>query len=225
MNNEIEGIVLSSIDYKESSKIVYLYTTLGLISVKALQAKKIKSGELSFITTGNIVSFVMTDNSLPSLVEYHLIASVFVLTDNIKKLTALSTILDILRHLPNDSIHERIFKLAKNSILELKNNNEKKVLCIFLIKMLYAFGVNPELKKCIKCSNTNLIDFVPKLGGALCNRCSSNYNKLLQNWREYYYQKKNINEYSDCDFDLLLNEISSYYSYHLSIYLKLSMLK
>lgn len=225
MNNEIEGIVLSSIDYKEASKIVYLYTPLGHLSVKALQAKKIKNGELGFITTGNIVSFVMTYKALPTLVEYHLLTSVFDLTDNIKKLTALSIILEILRHVPNDSINDRIYKLAKSCITLLKNNNEKKVLAIFLIKMLYAFGVNPELKKCVKCGNTNLVDFIPRLGGALCNNCSSNYNNLLPYWIEYYYQKKDIDEYSDCDFNLLLNDISSYYSYHLSIYLKLSMLK
>lgn len=225
MNNEIEGIVLSSIDYKETSKIVYLYTPIGCISVKALQAKKIKNGELAFITTGNIVSFVMTDKELPTLVEYHLIEGVFSLTLDIKKLTSLSIILEVLRHIPNDSIHDRIFRLAKNYISYLKDYNEKKILSIFLIKMLYAFGVNPELKKCVRCGSNNLIDFVPRLGGALCNNCSTHNNKLLPYWIEYYYQKKNIDEYNDCDFDLLLNEITNYYSYHLSIYLKLSMLK
>ena len=77
MNNEIEGIILSSIDYKEASKIVYLYTNIGNISVKALKAKKIKGGDLGFITTGNIVSFVMTNNNLPTLIEYHLKDTLF----------------------------------------------------------------------------------------------------------------------------------------------------
>ena len=64
-----EGIILNTIDYKESSKIVHLYTPFGRISVKALGANKPKNGLLGFTTIGNTVSFVATDSELPTLME------------------------------------------------------------------------------------------------------------------------------------------------------------
>lgn len=36
----MEGIVLQAIEYKEKSKLVYLYTPFGIQSVKALDAAK-----------------------------------------------------------------------------------------------------------------------------------------------------------------------------------------
>lgn len=217
MNNEIEGIILSSIDYKEASKIVYLYTNIGNISVKALKAKKIKGGDLGFITTGNIVSFVMTNNNLPTLIEYHLKDTLFDLTTNINKINALSNILNILKLIPSDSPHNLIYPMVSKYISLLKDKNEKKILSIILIKLLYAFGVNPILKECINCKNTNLIDFNPRLGGSLCNNCSNHKSETLKYWKIYYYQKKEIDSFPDCDFDLLLNEIKLYYQFHLSI--------
>lgn len=217
MNNEIEGIVLSSIDYKETSKIVYLYTNIGNISVKALKAKKIKGGDLGFITTGNIVSFIMTDSELPTLIEYHLKNTLFDLTDNINKINVLSIILSILKLIPNDSPHNLIYPLVSKYISLLKATNEKKILAIILIKLLYAFGVNPILRECVNCKNKNVIDFVPRLGGALCNSCSNHKSDTLEYWKIYYYQKLEINDYPDCDFDLLLNEIKAYYQFHLAI--------
>ncbi len=221
MNNEIEGIVLSSIDYKESSKIVYLYTNIGNISVKALKSKKIKGGDLGFITTGNIVSFIITNNEFPTLIEYHLKESLFDLSYDIKKLNALSIILSLLKNIPDDSPHNLIYPLVSKYISELKNKNEKKILAIILIKLLYAFGVNPILKECIKCKGKDVIDFIPRVGGALCSNCTNHKSETLKYWKYYYYQKEDIETYPDCDFDLLLNEIKIYYQFHLSIKINL----
>ena len=52
---------------------------------------------------------------------------------------------------------------------------------------------------------------------------SSKWMAILEN-NDFVYAVI-VCKYNDCDFDLLLNEITNYYSYHLSIYLKLSMLK
>ena len=69
---EIEGIVLSCIDYKEKSKIVYLYTTIGHDSVKAVKAKDISSGLLPFTTTLNEVVYLRSNTKFPVLLEFQL---------------------------------------------------------------------------------------------------------------------------------------------------------
>lgn len=220
MNNEIEGIVLSSIDYKETSKIVYLYTPLGNISLKALQAKKLKSGDLAFITTANIVSFIMTKGDFPTLIEYNLIYSNYNLVSSINKIKVLSNIISIIKQVPHDSPHIKIYPFIKKCIVSLEKEDEIKVLTLFLIKMLYAFGINPNLKECINCNNTKIIDFNVSLGGALCNNCSHNRSNTINLWKEYYYDKKEIKDYSDVTEELV-KEVLLFYKLHLSMNIKL----
>ncbi len=218
---KFEGIVLSEIDYKEASKIVNLYTEKGKIGVKALGSKKIKNGLLGFTTTGNTVSFVTTDKEVYTLIEYDIIDSIMKHDLDINEMKELGVILYIINMIPADSPHDKIYPFVKDIISNIKNINIDKLLSIFLIKMLYPFGISPNLKSCVKCQNNHdLIAFDIAYGGALCKNCIDKTNNI-EIWNEYYYGKKNLNEYSDTDFSFLLNQIKNYYSYHLNIRLKL----
>ena len=218
---KLEGIVLSEIDYKEASKIVNLYTEKGKIGVKALGSKKIKNGLLGFITTGNTVSFVTTDKEVYTLIEYDIIDSIMKKDLDINEMKSLGTILYIINMIPSDSPHEKIYPFVKNILSNIKNINIDKLLSIFLIKMLYPFGISPNLKSCVKCQNKHdLIAFDIAYGGALCKNCIDKTNNI-EIWNEYYYGKKNLKDYSDTDFSFLLNQIKNYYSYHLNIRLKI----
>ena len=216
-----EGIVVFTTDYKESSKIVNLYTPLGFISVIAKGALNPKKGLLGFITTGNIVSFVTTDSNAKSLMEYSLIDSSFNLNNSINKIKAFGIIIDVIRNIDNESNHEKTYEFIKLILLSLNKYDEKKVLSIFLIKMLYVFGIAPNLKTCVRCNNKNLVSFSVTLGGALCNNCSVSDIDKLNIWKEYYYDKKEIQDYTDCNFDDLLKEIKEYYNFHMGINLKI----
>ena len=92
--------------------------------------------------------------------------------------------------------------------------------------MLYIFGVAPQLKSCIICgSKSSLIGFSITDGGATCSACkSANKTGLLSIWNEYYYDKKDISEYSEYDYKLLLSKINTYYLAHDHINLKLDLL-
>ena len=218
---KLEGIVLSEIDYKEASKIVNLYTEKGKIGVKALGSKKIKNGLLGFITTGNTVSFVTTDKEVYTLIEYDIIDSIMKKDLDINEMKSLGTILYIINMIPSDSPHEKIYPFVKDILSNIKNINIDKLLSIFLIKMLYPFGISPNLKSCVKCQNKHdLIAFDIAYGGALCKNCIDKNNNI-EIWNEYYYDKKDLKEYSDTDFTYLLNQIKNYYSYHLNIRLKI----
>ena len=215
-----EGIVISSADYKESSKIVNLYTPSGKVSVIAKGALNPKKGLLGFITTGNIVSFVTTDTNFKSLVEYSFIDGVFNLT-NLDKIEAFSVIIDLMKEIPDDINHAKTYEFIKKIVLSLDANNTKKVMSVFLIKMLYNFGIAPNLKSCVRCGKENLVSFSVTSGGALCNNCSVPDLDYLNTWNEYYYSKKDIKDYSDTDFDKLLKDIKEYYLYHMGIKLKI----
>ena len=68
----MEGIVINTIDYKEKSKIVYLYTPNGINSVKALDVMK---KNLGFIVTLNHVEYNVSNGKFPTVLEYNLIKS------------------------------------------------------------------------------------------------------------------------------------------------------
>ncbi len=218
--NEFKGLIIDSIDYKEKSKIIYLYTPYGKESILVKAGKAYKAGNLGMITTLNEVSYVKSKAKLPVMIEYHILNSFFDITSSIEKIEAVSIILEIIKNIPDDTNHERCYNFIINTLNDLKNYpNTKKVLSLFLIKMLYVYGVNPSLKECVNCHNkANLVFLDIYRGGALCSSCTVN-NTLdkLNIWNEYYYEKKKIEDYSDVDFKLLLKDIASYYSIHLSI--------
>ena len=218
---KLEGIVISSIDYKESSKIVNLYTPIGMVGVVAKGALNPKKGMLGFITTGNIVSFVTTDTKTNSLIEYSIIKSMYNINESVDLIKAFSVLIDVIKEIPDDINHEKTYEFIKKILLSLENNNIKKVLSVFLIKMLYNFGIAPNLKTCVRCNNKELVSFSVTSGGALCCNCSNPNLDILNIWKEYYYDKKEIDEYSDIDFDKLLTDIKEYYIYHMGIKLKI----
>ena len=218
--NEFKGLIIDSIDYKEKSKIIYLYTPLGKESVLVKAGKAYKAGNLGMITTLNEVSYVKSKAKLPSMIEYNILNSYFDLTNSLDKIKASSIIIEIINNIPEDTNHERCYNFIINTLNDLKKyDNPKKVLSIFLIKMLYVFGINPSLKECVICHRKTDLVFLDLLrGGALCSSCTVNNNKeKLDLWIEYYYEKKELEEYQNVDFDLLLKDIALYYNNHLSI--------
>ena len=215
-----EGIIVKTIPYKETSKIVYLYTNEGFKSVKAIGAKKSKNSSFGFGEIGNIVSFIASDSSFPTISEYEIIYSSYKLTEDFNSIMALGKIIELLNYLPEDSIHYRIYPFIKDIIMNI-DKNPLKALTIYLIKMTYNFGVSPKLDSCIICGNNNIIDFDVRLGGAICNNHSNNDNYLLKLMVEYYKEKKKIEEYNDYDFKKVLEYLNEYYLIHTNIDLKI----
>ncbi len=216
--NEIKGLVVSSMDYKEQSKIVYLYTPYGHDSVKANKAKDLSKGLLGFTTTLNEVSYIKTKAKFPTLLEYNLLNSHFDLTQNLDSVKVLSIFLKVIAAIPEDINHFKTYDFIIEMLNNFKDNPPKKVLSIFLIKMLYVFGVFPNFKYCMNCESKKLVFFSIPNGGCYCDKCCSNSNhETLNLWKEYYYEKKTIKEYTDTNFDSLLKDIFTYYSIHTHI--------
>lgn len=219
---KIEGIVLQSIDYKETSKIVYLYTKMGKISVKSVGAKKPKNGSLGFITTGNIVSAVITDTKFPSLTEYALIDSLYSITQDFIKVKVFMVMLEVIKNIPEDANHELIYDYVKKSLENLLTEDPKKLLSIFLVKMLYPFGIQPNLKTCQKCNSPDIVFLDLQKGISFCKNCSEKRNEeFYQIFKEYYYDKKEIKEYHNYDYNEIFAYLNDYYLRYASLDLKI----
>ena len=117
----MEGIVIKTIDYKEKSKIVYLYTSFGVKSIKALDVLRTKLG---FVTTLNVVDFEMSKGNLPTVTEYTLKDSFYSLYEDLTKVGVLAPILDILQHLEEEVNHTRIYSFVIQILKALRETKE-----------------------------------------------------------------------------------------------------
>ena len=106
----MEGIVINTIDYKEKSKIVYLYTPNGISSVKALDVMK---KNLGFTVTLNYVEYNVSNGKFPTVLEYSLKKSYFDLCSNLDKINIVNIMIDIIKKLEGEYPHSRIFKFFK----------------------------------------------------------------------------------------------------------------
>lgn len=220
---KLMGFVYNSIEYKETSKIVYLYTIQGHVSVKAIGANKPKSQTFGFGQTGNIVSFVASDTPFLELEEYSTVKSLYKLTESIEGIKAINVLVNIIKLIPNDSNHERIFALIEKTVADMLSGHITKALDIFLIKLTYVFGIKPTLKECVNCRSKEFLKFFDeRKGGALCINCMNVGNpEILSIFKEYYYDKKDIEKYSTTNFDILNKVIKEYYLYNADIKLNL----
>ena len=128
----MEGIVIKTIDYKEKSKIVYLYTSFGMKSIKALDVLRTKLG---FVTTLNVVDFEMSKGNLPTVTEYTLKDSFYSLYEDLTKVGVLAPILDILQHLEEEVNHTRVYSFVIQILKALRETKEPYyILSLFLVK-------------------------------------------------------------------------------------------
>lgn len=222
MSNGFEGIVIGSIEYKEKSKIVELYTPLGRENVLVRGASKITSNSFGFTTTLNYVNYQKTNANFPVMIEYSLNKSYYFVLDSIKKANVVTIIIQVIKSLGDDAPHHRIFPFIIKCLDLLSEKNPEYVLSVFLIKMLAIFGVQPAMKNCVICGRTELVNFSLYVGGAICNSCGAfNKNNLaILEWFKYLYYDKSYVYKEDINYKILLEFIYSYYMMHVHLKLK-----
>lgn len=223
-NIKTKGIILGSIDYSENSKIVYVFTPFGRLSVMARGAKKLRSKFNGFAQTLNYVEMIITNSSFPSIIDYSIIEEYKEVKKDLKKVLWMSLNLELMNKLPNDIPHERCLNFLLR-ILRRANEAVNVILLtdIFFLKMLKVFGVEPNFRQCVVCgSNHHLVEFSVEQGGALCITHSKNPHdeKTLKCLEKLYYFDDKIGDFSsleEIDFHSIFHSIRKYYVDHVNI--------
>ncbi|MGL4949499.1 MAG: DNA repair protein RecO [Anaeroplasmataceae bacterium] len=189
ISNKQEAIILSSMDFKESSKIVFIYTTDGKKSIKVLGAKRLNKNLLNFSTPITKVNYNSTNKEFPTLISFEVLDNYEEIKNNISKLFFSSLVLEIVYKIDELNNHERIYKYLNNTLNLIKTNDELLYTNIFLTKMLKVFGINPMFDNCVICNKLNPDFFSIEHGGALCNQHKTNtsYNINILNTLKQLY--------------------------------------
>ncbi len=222
----IEGLILKKLDYKESSQIIYLYTTSGLTSVLVHGSRKPKSPYLNLTRIQNLVGLHVSGKDLRTLRDGDVLKDYRQTKEQLEKFTYVQHILELIYHVgTHDHDHEKLY-LFLGKVFDLVDQSEDYIMYLNMVelKLLHLLGINPMFSHCVSCEKTEQLHFSVKEGGFCCkdhypggeSKVSSACVTLMMDL--YYYDLQNPKkvEQEVEVFKELRSVIDRYYEYHLN---------
>jgi len=232
MIKKIEGIIISEIDYKESSKIINVLTPeIGVIGIIAKGTKKIKSplaGLTSKLTYGYF-HINYKENGLSSLIEVDILDKFKNIRKDISLMSYSIYLLELADRVYKHDNNKIIYDMLIASLKKIDEGYDYKVISnIFELKMLDFLGIRPVVDECVTCgSKVDIVTISSYRGGYLCKNCAHGEVivniKTIKLLRMFYYV--DISKISKLDIsDNIKKELSQfiydYYDRYSGIYLK-----
>ena len=231
MIERVEGIILSTQDYSDSSKIVNVITKkYGIIGMIAKGCKSIKSNLRS--TTDKLTygyfNIYYKENKLSILSSVDVIDNFKNIKKDINKISYASYLLDLTGQVIKQT-HKDIFDLFISTLIKINEDYDPLVMMNILeFKYLDCLGVMPIIDCCSKCSNkNNIATLSANSGGYICNNCLNGEkilsDKTIKLIRMFYYldiskiTKLEISKEVKNEINSFINE---YYDNYTGLYLK-----
>ena len=235
MIKKIEGIIVSEIDYKESSKIINILSpTEGVIGILARGTKKVKSN-LSGVTskfTYGIFHINYKENGLSTLIEVDVLDGFKNIRKNIELISYASYLIELCGMVYKHDNNKEIYNLLIDSLKKIDEGYDYEVITNILeLKLLVFLGIKPVIDNCVNCgSKTDIVTISSYKGGYLCKNCARDEVivniKTIKLLRMFYYV--DISKISKLDIsDNIKKElnrfIDDYYDRYSGLYLKSKM--
>lgn len=188
-----EAIVLSEVRYKDTSKILNIYTKkYGRISVMAQGAYKPKS--ILIASTG---SFAHSELCLQKNGEFYyinqadLLNSYYDIRENMNRMFYGYYLLELInKSTPLEEENEKLFLLLQKGLMVLSNLDKDylKFILSYELKFISFLGYRPNMSSCVICgSDENYnIRFSIVEGGVICNNCSEGDRQSIYLDNEMY---------------------------------------
>lgn len=167
-----KAFVLNSLDYKDNSKILYLYSPNGHQSVIAHGVKKLNSINRFLSQNGNLISLSISKGKFPSLKEGHLVKEYENIKKDIYKYTYMNHIMELVRNVVSDDMnHQKMFQFLEKLFSKMDEGVAADVLSyIFELKLLFFVGYGLNFTKCNVCTDDEDLVFNPSSGGLTCRK-------------------------------------------------------
>lgn len=189
----MEGHILRTIDYKETSKLLYVYTDKGLISMIARGVKKMHSPLRHLAQVSNRIEMDLSSGTLPTLKDATLIDRLPAVKDDFLKSTIMGVINDLIYHtVTRDDDHAKLYAFVHKFTHALaKSDYPLEVMLVFELKMLHFLGYAVPLRHCHICKSTQGLTFDLHEGALVCethtNAQHTNYPQAIYGPMQYYY--------------------------------------
>ena len=232
MIKKIEGIVISEVDYKESSKIINIMTPengiMGLVARGTKQVKNKLSGVTSKLTYGYF-HINYRENGLSTLIEVDIINRFKNIRKDINLMSYSLYLLELADKVYRHEENNEIYRLLIASLVKIDEEYDAGVITnIFELKMLDFLGIKPVIDECVVCGNKNdIVTISSYRGGYLCRNCLHDEVivdiRTIKLLRMFYYvdiAKISKLEVSDNVKRELSRFITDYYDRYAGLYLK-----
>lgn len=232
MIETVEGMIVSAIPYRESSKILNVFTKEhGLIGMMAKGANRVKSDLRSVsdkLTYGRFHIYYK-EGKLSNLMSVDVIDPLKKIKTDLEKISYASYLLELTEQLVKQNQSEKIYPLFISGIQKIEEGFDPLVITNILeLKYLEYLGVMPVIDRCCVCGRTDSIATLSSyLGGYVCNYCRKQEplvdEKVIKLIRMYYYvdiskiEKLDLSEKVKKGVNQFLNE---YYDRYTGLYLK-----
>lgn len=229
---EVEGIVISEVNYSETSKVLNILTKEhGLIGVISKGCRNIKSPLRSVstrLTYGKFMIYYKKDK-LSTLVEVNVKNTFKNLKTDITKISYASFILELASQVYKQNQTNDIPKLLIEALTKIDEGFDPLIIMNILeLKYLDYLGIMPVIDQCALCGKkTNIVTLSSYRGGYICNKCYTNEkivsSKTIKIIRMFYYV--DINKISKLELSSeVKNEVNiflnDYYDRYSGLYLK-----
>jgi DNA repair protein RecO (recombination protein O) len=220
----VEGIILKQIKYKESSKIMYLYTGHGLVSVLVHGSQKIKSPYLNLVRVFSYVRLFVSGKTLKTLRDAEVLDRYPMISDKLERYAYGLHLMEVVYQFSgHDHDHKKLFQFLLK-ILERLNQDEQyeSYVMMFELKLLYLLGLQPLLKHCVFCREETHLSFSVKDGGMVCQNHGGKKeypSSTIQYLAKLYYfdvDRESLDEVNREDIKHLRKLLDAYYQYHLN---------
>lgn len=168
---QIEAIVLNSIEYKDSSKILNLYTKLGHKSVLAHGVKKHNNINRFLSQNCTRIKLELSDKKLPSLKDGELLDEYENIKKDVYTYSYMNHIMELVNYTINsDSNHEKMFHFLTRLLTLVNDGFDADVASfIFELKLLHFIGYGLNFRGCNICDENENLVFHISSGGVICN--------------------------------------------------------
>ncbi len=229
---KVEGIIISDVNYSESSKILNVltleYGKIGVIS-KGCRNLKSKLRSVSSKLTYGYFNIYYKDNGLSTLISVDVISEFKNIKTDLKKIGYASFLLDLVNQILKTGYYDNLYNILISSLIKIDNGFDPLVISnIVELKCLDYLGVMPNLTSCSLCGKTNdIVTINGDSGGYICKECYTNQYivdpKTIKLLRMFLYvdiskiKDINILDKNKREINLFLDE---YYARYTGLYLK-----
>lgn len=190
----LEGIVLREIRYKDTSKILTIYTKEhGKISAMARGAYRAKSGLIANTQLFSHNEYEMyKGKNFYYINQGHIIDSFYSIREKMDRVSYGYYMLEMIdKSIENEQKSKKLFLLLEKGLKILSNLEEDflKFIVSYELKFISFLGYRPVIGKCVLCDEkiTSRSKFSIKSGGLICTDCFSQDSSAKSIDRNIYY--------------------------------------
>lgn len=227
----IEGIVIKETPYGETSKIVNILTSTGIVGVLAKGSRTLKSNLRTGTTKLTYGTFGMNkkEDKLSILSSVDIINNFTSIKKDINRTSYAIYLLELAEQVMKQNNNKKIYELLIDSLIKINDGFDYRIIANILeLKYLEYLGVLPILDSCTICgSKTSIVTLSGSRGGYICRNCLTNEKivseKTIKLIRMFYYVEiKKIDklEISE-EIKIEINDfLDSYYDLYTGLFLK-----